>query len=183
MILIIAGTNRPGSSTFKIATVLQAHYAAAGIESEIYSLTEMPPELFAPTSYAQKPEAWLAVQRRVLDAAGLHVITPEYNGSFAGVLKYFIDMLKFPESFEHKPVAFTGVASGIWGGLRAVEQLQMVFGYRNAHVYPDRVFIPALHTRLNDDGHLTDPAIDARLAKQATGFATYAHALAPSRRP
>ena len=54
-------------------------------------------------------------QQRVLDAAGLHIITPEYNGSFPGVLKYFIDMLKFPESFVEKPVAFTGEAAGLWG--------------------------------------------------------------------
>ena len=178
MILILAGTNRPNSNTLKIATALHAHYAAAGAEAELYSLTDMPAEIFAPASYAQKPEAWLAVQRRVLDAEGLHVVTPEYNGSFSGVLKYFIDMLKFPESFEHKPVAFTGVANGVWGGLRAVEQLQLVFGYRNAHVYPDRVFIPALHTRLNDEGHLTDAAIDGRLAKQAAGFAKYAKCVA-----
>ena len=89
------------------------------------------------------------------------------------MLKYFIDMLKFPESFENKPVAFTGIAAGLWGGMRAVEQLQMVFGYRNAHLYPDRVFISAVHTKLNDEGHVTDPAIDARLAKQAAGFVGY----------
>jgi len=58
----------------------------------------------------------------VLMAAGLHVVLPEYNGSYPGVLKYFIDMLKFPESFENKPAAFVGVANGQWGALRAVEQ-------------------------------------------------------------
>jgi chromate reductase len=173
MILIIAGTNRPNSGSLKIASALHGHYTAAGAESEIYSLTEMPAELFNPDSYAKKPASWLPVQQRVLEAAGLHVITPEYNGSFAGALKYFIDMLKFPESFEHKPVAFTGVANGVWGGIRAVEQLQMVFGYRNAHMFPDRVFVPALHTRLNDQGHVSDAAIDGRLAKQAAGFARF----------
>ncbi|HEV8608144.1 MAG TPA: NAD(P)H-dependent oxidoreductase, partial [Tepidisphaeraceae bacterium] len=101
---------------------------------------------------------------------GLHVITPEYNGSFPGVLKYFIDMLKFPESFDRKPVAFVGEAAGVWGGLRAVEQLQMIFGYRNAHSYPDRVFIPAVKDKFDAAGNFTDTAINDRLRKQAIGF-------------
>ena len=85
----------------------------------------------------------VAIQNRVLDAAGLHVVTPEYNGSFPGVLKYFIDMLKFPESFDRKPVAFLGEAAGTWGGLRSVEQLQMIFGYRNATSSPSASSSPA----------------------------------------
>jgi NAD(P)H-dependent FMN reductase len=113
----------------------------------------------------------------VLDAAGLHLVTPEYNGSFPGVLKYFIDMLKFPESFERKPVAFVGVSAGVWGALRPVEQLQMVFGYRNAHVYPERVFIPQVTAKLAADGTLADAALDGRVAKQAEGFGQFAHVL------
>jgi NAD(P)H-dependent FMN reductase len=144
---------------------------------DLYSLSEMPPEIFDPSSYAKKPEAWLAVQERVVAADGLHIVTPEYNGGFPGVLKYFIDMLKFPESFEGKPVAFTGEAAGMWGAIRPVEQLQQIFGYRNAHLYPDRVFIPGITGKLNDADQLTDPAIDERLKKQATGFAAFVQRL------
>ena len=105
---------------------------------------------------------------------GLHLVLPEYNGSFPGVLKYFIDMLKFPESFEHKPVAFVGVANGQWGGLRAVEQMQMVVGYRNAHVYPDRIFVPFVQKKLNAGEKLNDAELEERFARQARGFAQFA---------
>ncbi len=177
MILILSGTNRPGANALKISNILKAHYAAAGVECDLYSLAEMPQEIFDPSSYAKKPESWLAVQQRIVDAAGLHVVTPEYNGGFPGVLKYFIDMLKFPESFESKPVAFTGEAAGAWGAIRPVEQLQHIFGYRNAHIYPDRVFIPGITGKLNDADQLTDPAIDDRLKKQALGFAKFVSTL------
>jgi NAD(P)H-dependent FMN reductase len=113
------------------------------------------------------------VQERVVKSAGLHVVTPEYNGSFPGVLKYFIDMLKFPESFERKPVAFIGLAAGIFGALRPVEQLQGIFGYRNAHVYPDRVFIAGAGQKFTPDGQLTDEALNARIAVQVDGFARF----------
>lgn len=172
-ILILSGTNRPSANAMKVAKVIQGHYRAAGVETDFYSLAEMPRELFDPASYAVKPQGWELVQRRVVESRGLHVVSPEYNGSFPGVLKYFIDMLKFPESFERKPVAFVGEAAGVWGAIRPVEQLQLIFGYRNAHVYPERVFIPGVGSKFDAQGSLIDPAIDARLKAQAEGFAQF----------
>jgi NAD(P)H-dependent FMN reductase len=105
------------------------------------------------------------------------VVTPEYNGSVPGVLKYFIDMLKVPESFERRPVCFTGLAAGIWGALRPVEQLQAIFGYRNAYLYPERVFMPGIGKLLDANGRLQDPELLGRLNKQAEGFVTFVEKL------
>jgi NAD(P)H-dependent FMN reductase len=177
MIMVISGTNRPDSNALKVSKIILGHYQTAGTPAELFSLAEMPHEVFDPSSYASKPPAMQTIQQRVLNAKGLHVITPEYNGSFPGVLKYFIDMLKFPESFERKPVAFTGEAAGIWGALRSVEQLEMIFGYRNAYLYPERVFLPGINQKLDGSGKLADPDLDQRLAKQAQGFAKFVNAL------
>lgn len=172
-ILIISGTNRPESNAMNVSKTLLKHYQAVSARAEIFSLAEMPAEVFLPSAYASKPPGMIAIQDRVLAAAGLHIVTPEYNGSFPGMLKYFIDMLKFPESFEAKPVAFTGEAGGIWGALRSVEQLQQIFGYRNAHIFPERVFIPGVKQKFDAQGKLLDADIDQRLAKQAAGFARF----------
>ena len=172
-ILIISGTNRPNSNALKIARTLEAHYQREAMPAELLSLEQLPREAFEPSAYATKPPAVVEMQNRVLAACGLHVVTPEYNGSFPGVLKYFIDLLKFPESFENKPVAYVGEAMGIWGGMRAVEQLQMIFGYRHAHSFPVRVFIPGVAKLLDASGKLTDQAIEQRLAEQVKGFIRY----------
>jgi len=172
-ILIISGTNRPGSHALKVAHVLERHYRQAGAPVELLSLEQMPPEAFDPASYAKKPQPVVEIQNRVLGASGLHVVTPEYNGTFPGVLKYFIDLLKFPESFEHKPVAYVGESAGLWGALRSVEQLQMVFGYRHAHSYPVRVFLPGVNKLFDAAGNLSDPAVDQRLGDQVRGFVRY----------
>jgi NAD(P)H-dependent FMN reductase len=177
-ILIVSGTNRPDANALRVSKLLEGHYKTAGAEASILSLTELPPEVFEGGAYATKPPAMVAIQQRVLDAGGLHVVTPEYNGSFPGVLKYFVDMLKFPESFDRKPVAFTGEAAGIWGGLRSVEQLQMIFGYRNAHVYPDRVFIPGIGQKFDSAGKFSDAEINGRLQKQAQGFHAFVKSFA-----
>lgn len=176
-ILIVAGTNRPGSNARKLADIVAGVYARLSVAAEVYSLVELPPETFLPESYANKPAGVMAMQQKVLAASGLHLIVPEYNGSFPGVLKYWIDMLKFPESFEQKPVAFIGEAAGQWGALRAVEQLQHIFGYRNAHIYPRRIFIPAVHTKFDDAGRLNDSTIIKMIDEQVAGFAKFVAAV------
>lgn len=172
-ILIISGTNRPQSYALKLARLLEAEYRALDLPVEVLSLTELPAEVFAGEAYGKKPPGMVAIQKRVLEASGLHIVTPEYNGSFPGVLKYFIDMLKFPESFDGKCVTFVGEAQGMWGGIRSVEQLIQIFGYRNAHIYPDRVFIPNAWDKFSVDGVLIDDGIVKRLKKQVAGFAKY----------
>lgn len=179
MIAIVAGTNRPGSNTRKVAQVVAELYGQAGVAAEVVDLARLPLEIFLPTSYAEKPASFSPFSDAVLRADGLHVVTPEYNGSMPGVLKYFIDMLKFPESFERRPVCFTGLAAGLWGALRPVEQLQAIFGYRNAYIYPERVFVAKAHEAIGADGRPKDPELLARLQAQAAGFARFVARLKP----
>ena len=174
MIQVISGTNRPNSNTLKVATALLKIYRESGAEAELLDLQDLPAELFNPTSYAQKPASFAPIQAKILAASGLHIVAPEYNGSYPGVMKYFIDMLKFPESFQHRCVAFTGHGAGLWGNFRGIEQLQMIFGYRNAFILPERVWIPGIGKQLNPEGtELVNPEILGRLADQAKGFVAF----------
>ena len=170
MLTMIVGTNRPGSNTRKVAAQLEGIYGELGVRLEVLDLAKLPPEIFSASSYGQKPKAFLPFSEAILRASGLVLVTPEYNGGLPGVLKYFIDMLKFPESFEKRPVCFVGLAAGIWGALRPVEQLQAIFCYRNAYLFPERVFLPKINGLLNAEGRLTDPEIIERLNAQAKGF-------------
>jgi chromate reductase, NAD(P)H dehydrogenase (quinone) len=174
MIALIVGTNRPGSNTRKVAAQIEAFYAGLKMPLHVLDLAKLPPEIFSPTSYAEKPKSFQPFADAVLQADGLHVVTPEYNGSLPGVLKYFIDMLKFPESFDQKPVCFTGLAAGMWGALRPVEQLQAIFGYRNAHIFPMRVFLPQIYNLLDESGKIKDAELTGRLKSQVESFAKFA---------
>ncbi len=177
MMTMLIGTNRPDSNTRKVARHVEEIYAEMKVPLHIIDLATLPPEIFAPTSYGKKPKAFLPFADAVLKASGLVVVTPEYNGSLPGILKYFIDMLKFPESFEKRPVCFVGLAAGVWGALRPVEQLQMIFGYRNALLFPERVFLPKINDLLDDNGRLKDPELVDRLRKQAVGFVEFVERL------
>ena len=177
MIAIISGTNRPGSNTRKVATCIEVIYQNLGAKTQLLDLADLPPEIFSPAAYAEKPAAFEKFSDAILAADGLVIVTPEYNGGFPGVLKYFIDMLPFPESFEHRPVCFVGLAAGIWGALRPVEQLQAIFGYRNGHIFPERVFMPGIGKLLNEAGQFTNPEMELRLHKQAEGFVGFVERL------
>ena len=177
MIVILSGTNRPGSNTRKVTVHVEASYKTLGLRTQVLDLAELPPEIFSPTSYAEKPATFNKFTDAVLAADGLVIVTPEYNGSVPGILKYFIDMLPFPESFEQRPVCFVGLAAGIWGALRPVEQLQAIFGYRNAYIFPERVFMPGINKLLDEAGRFTSLDIKGRLEKQAAGFVGFVESL------
>lgn len=177
MITLLVGTNRPGSNSRKVARHVEELYAEMKVPLHVIDLTQLPPEIFSATSYAEKPKSFHPFAEAILQSSGLHVISPEYNGGIPGVLKYFIDMLKFPESFQHRPVCFTGLSAGIWGALRPIEHLQVIFGYRNAFIFPDRVFLQQINSLLDENGRLKDPELIDRLRKQAAGFVDFVEKL------
>jgi NAD(P)H-dependent FMN reductase len=177
MLTLIVGTNRPNSNTRRVATHVEEIYRELIVPLHVIDLAKMPPEIFNPLSYAEKPKTFQPFADAILGSTGLVVVTPEYNGGIPGVLKYFIDMLKFPESFEQRPVCFVGLGAGIWGAIRPVEHLQQIFGYRNAFVYPERVFFPKVNELLDASGRLNDPKLLKRLKNQAIGFIRFVEKL------
>lgn len=173
MMTLLVGTNRPGSHTRKICTHIEEIYAQLKIPLRVVDLAFLPPEIFSRTAYAEKPASFKMFSESIVQSTGLIIVSPEYNGGIPGILKYFIDMLKFPEALQGRPVCFVGVAAGMWGALRPIEQLQAIFGYRNSYMYPERVFLPKVNDLLNDDGRIKDPEILARLHAQAIGFVDF----------
>ncbi len=178
MIVLISGTNRPANNTRHVAQMLETLLQKAGQEVFLVDLEQLPPDLFSPASYARKPAAFAPIQEAILNADGILTVVPEYNGSFPGALKYFIDLLQFPNSLAGKPAAFVGLAAGRWGGLRAVEQLEMVFQHRLAHLYGRRVFLPCISDLLDEHGDLTDAESSRRLGELVDGFVDFCRRLA-----
>lgn len=178
MITVISGTNRRGSNSLKIGKHVAALYAELGEEVTLLDLQALMPEAYEPAIFGEKPETLTRTfTDKVGQADGLVLVIPEYNGSFPGILKHFIDLLPFPESFNNRPVAFIGLSAGYHGALRPVEQMQMVFAYRNAFLFNRRVFIPAVHRVLGEDGTLVDTEVRGRLEEQGREFLRFIEAL------
>lgn len=172
-IAIVSGTNRSESNTLKVARLCDSHFRNIGASTTLLDLQSLPKELLSPTAYAAKPEEFSFFARAVLDCDGMLIVTPEYNGGFPGVLKLFIDMLPFPESFQDRPAAYVGLSAGRSGAVRPVEQLQQIFAYRNAFNFNERVFIPGIGGELDDTGQLKDTSLAKRLEDQAKHFLNF----------
>jgi chromate reductase len=177
MITVISGTNRPDSNTIKIAKHAVDGLRRIGEEVELLDLTELPLELFDGASYGEKPAAFAAFQDKITATDGILTVIPEYNGACPGVMKYFIDMLRFPDSLLEKPVGFIGISAGPWGAVRAVEQLEMVFQYRHAHLCGRRVFIPNVGNALDDDHRFVDEGMEKRFGEALEKFADFCRRL------
>ncbi|MEC8557968.1 MAG: NAD(P)H-dependent oxidoreductase [Planctomycetota bacterium] len=171
-IVVVCGTNRDGALSRLLAQEVAESYLRLNCTVDLVDMAELPPETLSGSAYQEQPEATAALVQRFLKSDGAVFVVPEYNGSFPGVLKLFVDMLPYPEGFDGRPCAFIGLAAGQFQGLRAVEQFQGVAGYRNAYLFPRRLFIGDSYSKFVD-GKLADDELTDRLLEQADGFANF----------
>ncbi|HEU4642677.1 MAG TPA: NAD(P)H-dependent oxidoreductase [Gemmatimonadaceae bacterium] len=109
----------------------------------------------------ERPPAVQEFAERVAAADAFVVITPEYNHAYPASLKLAIDWLKL--EWRRKPVAFVSYG-GISGGLRAVEQLRLVFAELHAMTVRDTVSFHMARGQFDDAGQPKDAAVVERAA-------------------
>ncbi len=173
---IISATNRPQSNSFVVAQIVQKIYQNLKAHMEIISLQDVPFQSLISNPYpAVLPKEVKNIILKLNKSAGFVIVCPEYNGSFPGIFKFFIDHWSYPETFEYRPVAFVGLG-GRFGALRAVEQLQQIMGYRNGFIYPERVFLQNISEQIVQ-GEIKDREIKNLLCQQAEGFLKFISAL------
>lgn len=178
MIEVIVCTNRKGSNSLRVAKLVTQKINETEKKAQILELSEVNWSELNSNTYGEehRPESMKALVERVNQAEGLYLICPEYNGSYPGVVKTFIDYWSYPKSFEKRPVCFIGLG-GIFGGLRPVEHLQHVFGYRNAFIYPERVFLQNVWSVLDEEGKITDKVMSDLVDQQALNFVKFIDSL------
>ena len=118
MITIICTTNRSPSRSKVLAEFYQGLLTAADQESTIMDLADLPGDFTSTALYDKagtNPE-FNKLMDQVQNCQKFVFIVPEYNGSFPGVFKAFVDGLKWPASFKDKKCALVGISSGTQGG-------------------------------------------------------------------
>ena len=173
-ITIVAATNRPGALTTQLAD----HYATLlqqrGANASILSLTALPADFTASALYAnsgQQPD--FNRLRHTMETAEKYVfIIPEYNGSFPGVFKAFIDGLQFPNTFKDKKCVLVGLSKGPQGSALALSHVTDIFNHLRMHVHPFKLRLANIH-----DSQLAtllaNPTYAQLLAEQADAILNY----------
>ncbi len=157
MVTIISSTNRPGSSTHKVALYYQQRLKEKGVDAAILSLTQLPANLIESDLYGKRSAEFEPIQQLVTQTQKFLFIIPEYNGSFPGVLKTFVDACSFPESFYEKKAALTGISSGKYGNIRGIDHFTGVCHYLHLNVMPLKIHIAAINKEFDENNNLYKP--------------------------
>src|SRR5690606_16971926 len=129
-------TNRPNSVSSKIAAYYLSEFISRNIEAQVVKLEDLPHDFTFSALYTNsgKNDEFNILRDKVQNSDKILFVVPEYNGSFPGVLKSFIDGLKFPEGLRNKKAAMIGISSGTMGAVLAMSALTDILNYLGCHV-------------------------------------------------
>ncbi len=138
-----------GASEFRANTRL--------IELRNYELV-----FFGKVEEDEYPPDVFRLREEIKDSQGIILGTPEYYGSLSGVLKSMFDLMR-PEEFEGKIVGLIGVAGGHTGAINSLNAMRTIGRNLHCWVLPQEVSVADSKKVFNEDGTVTDPAIEERL--------------------
>jgi NAD(P)H-dependent FMN reductase len=160
---VIVGSNRDGRFGPVVADWIVGHARTGeSWDVDVIDLGETPLPYVIEVPGTSADPAIAAVGERLAAADAFIVVTPEYNHSFPAVLKHAIDLYR--DEWRAKAVGFVSYG-GMGGGLRAVEQLRMVFAELHAVTMRDSVSFHNAWERFEEDGSPVDAEGVARAAK------------------
>ncbi|MCB9081366.1 MAG: NAD(P)H-dependent oxidoreductase [Lewinellaceae bacterium] len=164
MITIISGTNRRDSLGAKVARQYAEMLRERTTEEvKLLALEEVPHDWFHAEMYAaagQSPTITKIQDEYILPAEKIVYVISEYNGSFPGVVKLFIDALSvrhYQATFRGKKAAMIGVGSGRGGNLRGMEHLTGILHYLGTIILPNKLPISRISELKDDQGEIIDP--------------------------
>jgi NAD(P)H-dependent FMN reductase len=155
-VALVYGSARKGRFCDKVAGWAAEEIARSGkFAIETIDPADPAVESARTASEAPNPTRSRSLWQRVADADAFVVVTPEYNHGYPAALKSLIDSVG--AEWQAKPVAFVSYG-GISGGLRAVEQLRLVFAELHTVTIRDGVSFAGAWEQFDEAGNLLQPA-------------------------
>ena len=178
MFEVILGSNRADNSTAPFAAFAMESLRDMGESAGLLDLGEMPGEVLYEGMYEPGGAHAYVVgaQQRLAAAAGWVFVFPEYNGTFPGVVKLFIDavsVIDYQATFSGKRVALIGTATGRSGNLRGLDHFAAVMAHVGSVVMPQSLPISQIAGLLDDGGQLRDAATQETLRAQMRRFVDF----------
>ena len=178
-ILIFAGSIRNGSLHRQLAMEAAARLQAAGAEATFADLRDYPMPLYDGDLEAGEgiPPAARAFKELVRQHDAIVIASPEYNGSFTGLLKNTIDWISRPEAgelplavFRGKLAAIMSVSPGPGGGGRGLRHLRELLEMIGVTVIPEQLAIARSSQAFDGQGRPGRPEDTEAMRKLAAGL-------------
>jgi azobenzene reductase len=148
---IILGSIRVGRQSHKIAYYLENKIRQKGIDVTMIDLAEHPlPMMEEDNGRLRSPADDISIMgARLKEADSMILVSPEYHGSFSGVLKNALDF--YWAEFKKKPIGVVTTGSGKMGGINASTQMQHVVLSLGAYPLPTKLLIPEIQHAFNNE--------------------------------
>ena len=163
MYTIISGTNRNDSNTIKVAQYYQQLLKKKDIEANLLSLQGL-------NVLERNPAFTKIEQEELMPVKKIIFISPEYNGSFPGVLKAMFDISDIKKTWWGKKALLTGVSTGRAGNLRGMEDLTGILHFMKVVVHPNKLPISVVDKLMDENGNLYDAPTIAAIKTQVHEF-------------
>lgn len=171
---LICGTNRKDAISLHITSLYQEILSEHGIQAGIMALHLLPHDFAFSALYENygKNEAFNPYVQLMLNTDKYVFVVPEYNGSFPGALKTFIDGLEYPNTFRNKKGALVGLASSGHGASLALSHLTDIFNFCGMHILAYKPRLERIETYF-EGGKLTNEKYHQMLKRQAAQFVAF----------
>ena len=152
-IVIIVGTNRRESLSSQIARYYQNILNELEAPNLLLDLSGLPADFTTTALYENtgKNPDFNQYKDVVERARKMVFIVPEYNNSYPGVLKAFIDGMTYPSGLANKKIALVGLSSSHQGGALALSHLNDIFSYLNSNTLALRVKLAQIRSFWKDN--------------------------------
>lgn len=169
-ITIISATNRQDSNTEKVANYYLNVLKSKGVDAQILSLRNLPESFLHSDLFGQRSHEFQQLIDIYIDKQTKFIfIAPEYNGSFAGILKVFLDAIH-PKYWADNKALLTGISTGRAGNLRGMEHLTNILNYLKVNVYHNKLPISRVDTLMDGNGTIADEETKKVIDMQVEGF-------------
>ena len=154
---IVSGSPRQKSVSFRLVLFLQKHlqektkHSINIIDVREWNFPALQEEVYS--SVDNTPEAYKPLAERMFAADAFIIVTPEYNGSYTPSMKNLFD--HFPKQL-HKAFGIATTSTGVLGGIRASQQLQLLTCALFGIPSPYMLITPQIDKKFNSGGDLVD---------------------------
>ena len=169
-IVIVSCTNRAQSNTLKVCRIYESLLKEYQVPSIILDLSILPREIAFSEAFGKRTEAFNEIVNRFVKPYSKFIfVVPEYNGSFPGLMKVFLDSTH-PREWHDKDACLVGIADGRAGNLRGLEHLTGILNYLQMHVYHNKLPISSITNLIDNEGRFTNPVQLQACRHQVEGF-------------
>ena len=172
-IVVISSTNRPNSNTLKVSKVYEGILRSKSIGVKLLDFQILPENIAFGELFGNRSEGFnKIIEEFVVNTKKFIFVVPEYNGSFPGILKLFLDSVH-PKFWENKEVCLVGVSTGRAGNLRGMDHLTGVLNYLKMHVYHNKLPISMVDRIMDENGNFISEDQLKVCKLQVEGYLTF----------